>query len=215
MAMKTKNRLASSPCENSLIVTPLSVEDCISKIEDMANFDQEVNIVHQSKYNAEIEFVERHNDDIPMYITSRLMASQNGTCVTFEFDQPTREKTRPSLRQRKWRESRTTTIVVAMLMTLLIISVLTQFVEGFMVYLCLAPIIFFVSWLQVIPSVSVKPANYEINTDKVRRLKRQRAEALKGDLYDTLHIDPSEAHRDELGNEYYIDLANHEGESSS
>jgi len=211
--MKTKNKPTRNPCEQSLLVTPLSVEDCISKIEDMANFDLAVNIVHQSKYNAEIEFVERHNDDIPIYITSRLMASQNGTCVTFELENFVNGN-RSNISDSPLTHSITVALgaTIFWLVASIVIFTPSANTEGL---LCLTPLIFLAILYRNGSPIEVEPAKYKIDTGKIRRLMRQRAEVLKGDLYDTLHVDPAQVRQDELGNEYYIDVTNQEGKTSS
>ncbi len=180
----------------------------------MANFDLEVHIVHRSKYNAEIEFVERHNDDIPMYITSRLMASQDGTCVTFELDHYASEGRPNPLLSSQTRRSMTTALSMSILWVAVSLVLFTPS-ANMSAMLCLTPVVFLVMFIRENSTIRLKPATYKINTDKVRRLIRQRADILKGDLYATLHIDPAEAHRDELGNEYYIDMSDQERKSSS
>jgi hypothetical protein len=85
--MTTKNKRSFNLPKDYLIVTPLTLETCLKEMQALANFDLKVNIKHQSDYHAEVQFVERHNDDLPMYITSRLIAIGAGTCVTFEVSE--------------------------------------------------------------------------------------------------------------------------------
>ncbi len=206
--MKSKNKPSRNPCEQSLLITPLSVEACISKIQDMANFDLEVHIVHRSKYNAEIEFVERHNDDIPMYITSRLMASQDGTCVTFEDGSA--KETEKTL----WTYI---LLFIAGMVAIYLLWILLQIVlmiarnpEVAPVWLAILPIAFILGRLKRDRYQTSQSDSFD--SDKMTKIRHQRAEVLKGDLYATLHIDPAEVRWDELGNEYYVDTNTyHEG----
>jgi hypothetical protein len=69
--------------------------------------------------------------------------------------------------------------------------------------MCSVPILYVASILEAEMSAESQP-QHKFNADKIRRLMIQRADILKGDLYDTLYVDPSEARQDELGNEYYV-----------
>ncbi len=206
--MTIKNKRTPIQPKDYLIVTPLTLETCLNEMNALANFDLNVNIHYQSDYHAEVQFIERHNDDLPVYITSRLIATQNGTCVTFEVSEYLRESNirRSSNKRYAWRS---TLPILGVIAVMFVLS--SQTPEALVMFMCGGPILYAGSILEAEMSADPKP-NVKIDADKIRRLMRQRADILKGDLYHALYVDPSEARQDELGNEYYVDTNTyHEG----
>ena len=200
--MTTKNKRATTQAKDYLIVTPLSLETCLTEIEAMANFDLNVNINYQTDYHAEVQFVERHNDDLPLYITSRLIATQNGTCVTFELSEYVREGMAQGVvhKAQDWQS-----IIWILVVTILTMIVVSQVPQMILAFICVSPMFLFWSMVENVSDSPHSSDNFDI--DKIRRLMLQRAEVLKADVYDVLYIDPTESRQDELGNEYYVDIS--------
>lgn len=204
---KTKNTLI--PQGEALLTTPLSVADCIKQLQEMKHFDLTVNILRQSKHSAELKFIERHNDDLPLYVTSRLMTTNDGTRVSFELSEYLRERTaqKPESGQLTPKQSRFAGgFVVAIMM--LVFGGITVPEMMWSTILCTIPFtvfIFGIGWLAIGP-VEETPAQMGQRSHKIKALMHQRAEVLKADIIDALTIDPTKENIDELGNVYYIDM---------
>ncbi len=206
--MKSKNKPSRNPCEQSLLITPLSVDDCISKIEDLANVDLKVTIKHQSKYKAEINFVQRRDYDHPIYTTSRLIATKNGTCVTFDGG-----------------KSLTTNKAIQLYVEMLLIWVSRLALGAALIVMVvmiikdplITPLWFCILFL-IYGLYTAKESSYPNRQDGnfdskyMTESMLERSANLKASLYDALYVDPSEVRWDELGNEYYVDTNTyHEG----
>lgn len=201
--MTIKNKRTPIQPTDYLIVTPLSIRACLNEMKALANFDLAVHINDQSDYHAEVQFIERHNDDLPVYITSRLIATQTGTCVTFEVSEYLRESNTRRIPKiaHNWQ------FLFPVILMAGIFLMVSQVREAFVSLVCMGPFLYMMSILEAEMKSDPQP-NVKIDTAKIRRLMRQRADILKGDLYHALHVDPSEVRQDELGNEYYVDLVN-------
>lgn len=204
--MKAKNKPTRNPCEKSLIVTPLSLTDCISKIEEMANFDLKVSIKWQSKIKAEVNFVQRQDYDHPIYTTSQLIATKEGICVTFDGGKPTKT-------------DKTTQVYFEMFLvwvSRLVLGVVLIHVAVMAIREPrITPLLFFVLFVAY-GLHTIKVSGYRIrqtenfDNDHMTESMLKRSASLKASLYNALYIDPSEVYQDELGNEYFVDTSHHQ-----
>ena len=200
--MKAKNKPTHNPCEQSLIVTPLSIDDCIYKIEDMAYFDLKVTIKRESRYKAEVDFVQRRDYDHPIYTRSRLTASKDGTCVTFDGSRPTTiDKIIQSYVEMflVW----VSRLVLGVALLLIVVMVIQD---------PLITPLWFCTLFVIYGLYTARESRYRIRqTDNfdskyMTESMLKRSASLKASLYNALYIDPTELRKDELGNEYYVDV---------
>lgn len=206
----TKTKNTAIPQSSTILTTPLSVTDCLRRFENLANFDLSVNVKRASVHSAEVQFIERHNDDLPLYVTSRLMATQHGTQVSFELS----EYLRDDMRQRS-PNTRVLTPKQMHLITGMIISLIAMVMMGYRNpeeiwsgVLCFVPfivILFGFAWMAVSP-VDELAIGIKQSSPKIKAIMFQRAEVLKEDIIDVLTVNPEKAHYDELGNAYYLDV---------
>lgn len=209
---KTKNTPISR--KDCAYLSPLSVATCVAEIKAMAHYELEVRVVRQSKHSAELEVVERYNDDVPLYITYRLMDMSDGTCVSYHLSsllvrdkKPTLHKSQPTHPQD---DTTFKSIIGALIFILIVILILQLPVELFVIYaILIPPISYLKDWIDKIKAES-DPTKSDVSpyqSEKVRQLMLKRAEAVKSEVIRTLRSVTKDVRYDELGNAYYLDLA--------
>ncbi len=205
---KAKNTII--PSGDVLLTTPLSVAECVEKLQNMAHFDLNVHIVRQSTHSAEVKFVERHNDDLPLYVTSRLMTTKNGTRVSFELSEYLRERTQQPREAVKsiYQNPK----LAAALVFITMIFIMAGYKAGDLVAMgsYLLPVLLIgggiVHEIEK-TKYTTTPMERKQRSRKIKAIMHQRADVLKEDIIDALTIDSTEEQFDELGNAYYIEIA--------
>jgi len=205
---KRKNTLLSH--KDCVRITPLSVETCVNIIQQMAHYELEIEIKHQSQYSAELQLVERYNDDVPLYITYRLMGLTEGTCVSYHLSSLTLRNPQRRIRSRKKFDPTAQALALIVAIGFIIIFALDLSTEVFMFHL------FIISPLLLIPaSLMTVDANSGYGQTevapkqqgKINQRMMQRAEVVKQEVLSTLNNTLNEEQHDELGNAYYLDVS--------
>jgi hypothetical protein len=201
MVMKIKNSPTRNPCENSLIVTPLSIDDCIYKIEEMEYFNLTVDINHQSIKRVDIYLMQRRDFDHPSYITLQLIVTGEGTCVTFHADKSPKKKSS----FRTYAEQFLSLLVV-LFIGVAVLQLVTTIILNSDIIVQVTLIVFLSFWMLPFKNRgNTTTETHSFDSDHMTESMLKRAEDLKISIRDTLYVDPSEARQDELGNEYYVE----------
>lgn len=185
------------------------------RLNTMANADLTVTVKHHSAYYAEVKFTDRHNDDLPFSMTSRLIAKgQHRTCVTFE----TPHQAQINLKSKDEIPSLWTWIIMGVygLMGLYILFLLVLLSQVVIVRPVILLVFIVIGWIQYVAHSLANGSldDPKFNQRKMKKLAQQRMNRLESALRETLLTAPPSAHFDELGNTYYIEEPNQTMEQS-
>ena len=187
--------------EDCLLITSLSIDDCLFRLEAMANKDLEIESQVLTDYLAEVQFAERRNDDAPLYVTALVKDTKQGTCVTLNR--------RPYLKD----ESDTSSwSPVDMLSSVLSSTIFVLVVGGFATHrlewlifslFCLLPSVLFLDWLS--PHKTKPTLTTKTDSRRLNELMDSRYEMLRADVRTMLKVDPLDTRYDAVGNAYYVE----------
>lgn len=200
---KQKNKRADVN-EDCILITPLSIEVCLSKIEAMTYYDLKVDIKYHSRYKAEVYLEQRRDYDHPIYITSQLIATERGTCVTFDGGKPSKSGFQGyGDRFAKWLMR--LILGIAWLPATYLIIEDPASVRPLMILFLVCLFLFSYDIHSLRKSRFPTSKSVDFKTDVMTESMLRRANELKSNLYNALYAKQSEARFDELGNMYYID----------
>ncbi len=209
------NKAKNTPIlrKDCIMVSPLSVAMCVAEIQNMAHYELEIEVARQSDHSAELQVVERHNDDVPLYITYRLMATEDGTCIAYHLNSLI---LRQSKRPRKERDPFSQ--AVATIIGLIFIAIIMLDLGGEVFALALVislPMMLFMIGAKEISVNTAQPEKTAYQSEKVRRIMLERGEAVRDDVIATLNRATTDIRYDELGNAYYLDASNNDKRATS
>jgi|GEM_PF-1829745 len=204
----TKRKNTLIPQGDVLLTTPYTVVDCIAHLQNMEHFDLTINVKSQSDTYAELQLVERHNDDLPLYVNTRLIRTHRETKVTFELSEYLRERASRAQQPLELHSGlNTKQALLGVAIGLVVVFSLISIPDVAGVLLCTIPLLAFVMYMkQEVTTAEVSsPPEIKQRSEKIKAIMRQRADVLRDDMIDALTFDPSAEYFDALGNAYYLE----------